>query len=391
MTTAGDNESVRVVHLLGSLDRGGVELRTLDLIRSLDSTVVSYMLTLSGRSGSMANDYTTSGAHVVPLAIHSVLFPFRFIRFLRREGITAVHSHVHHSSGYLLALAWIAGIQIRIAHFRSDGIRMSAMSLPTKIKTWILKMLLRTFATRIVGVSPDSLSLGWDSEWSHDPRCSVLVNGFNLDRFKVNEGAKVRSGLSDISGPVILHLGRADSPTKNREGALDIFAHFCEQNELGTLVFVGRDGANESQEAANRHRWSLQINQQNMAERVIFLGERDDVVDILHSADVLLFTSQLEGLPGVLVEARCAGLPVVSSDLPGCRFLASKLPGIKIISAQDPIATWVSALEKSLIDSPTSATRSKSLDDMVGTDFDMASALKLYRELWTKSASGKSN
>lgn len=391
MKTAGDIETVRVVHLLGSLDRGGVEVRTLDLIRSLDSTVVSYMLTLSGRSGSMANDYTNAGAHVVPLAIHSVFFPFRFIRFLRRESITAVHSHVHHSSGYLLALAWIGGIPIRIAHFRSDGIRTSAMSLPMKIKTWILKTLLRTFATRIVGVSPDSLSLGWDSEWSGDPRCSVLVNGFNLDRFKAIEGAKVRSGFSNISGPIILHLGRADSPTKNREGALEIFARFCEQNNLGTLVFVGRDGADEAQTSVNRQRWSRQIEEQNLAERVKFLGERDDIVDILHSSDVLLFTSQLEGLPGVLVEARCAGLPVVSSDLPGCRFLASKLPGIEIISEQDPIATWVNALEKSLKNSPTSATRSKSLNDMVGTDFDMASALKLYRKLWTNSVTFDSN
>lgn len=383
MKSLGEPKTVRVVHLLGALDRGGVEVRTLDLMKSLDTTVVSYMLTLSGRAGSMAGEYEDAGARVVPLAIHNVLFPFRFIHFLRREGITAAHSHVHHSSGYLLALAWLAGVPVRIAHFRSDGTSTSTMGQLMRIKTWILKWLLHRSATRIVGVSPGSLSIGWKHDWSRDPRCSVLVNGFRLDRFREVSGASARSGFASIPGPVILHLGRADSPTKNRDGALEIFGRFCRQNESGTLVFVGRDGADEAQASANRSRWRERIDQLGIADRVMFLGERNDVVDILHSSDVLLFTSQLEGLPGVLIEARCAGLPVVSSDLPGCRFLANKLPGIQIISAHDQMDVWVSALEKSLVNSPTSFSRRKSLDDMVGSEFDMASALKLYRELWT--------
>lgn len=384
MTTERYDGTVRVAHLLGSLDRGGVEVRTLDLVSSLDSSVLSYMVTLSGRAGSMAKDYEKAGARVVPLPIHRFLFPIRFILFLRRTKITAVHSHVHHSSGYLLALAWCAGIPIRIAHFRSDGLPTRSMNWLMRIKTYILKMLLHLAATRIVGVSPDSLAIGWRGSWSSDPRCSVLVNGFDLRRFDAIDGAAERSGISNIEGPIILHLGRADSLSKNRDGALEIFARFCSRNEQGTLVFVGRDGRDEAQTFANRQRWHAQMEKLNISARVTFLGERDDVVDILHSADVLLFTSKLEGLPGVLVEARCAGVPVVASDLPGCRFLAGKLPGIDVVPAGDSDDVWVSALENSLMHPLTAGDRSRHLHDMVGTEFDMTSALKKYRALWTQ-------
>lgn len=49
------------------------------------------------------------------------------------------------------------------------------------------------------------------------------------------------------------------------------------------------------------------------------LGRRDDVPDLLRDADLLLFTGlpQGEGLPGVLVEAAMAGIPVVTTSVPG--------------------------------------------------------------------------
>jgi glycosyltransferase involved in cell wall biosynthesis len=46
-----------------------------------------------------------------------------------------------------------------------------------------------------------------------------------------------------------------------------------------------------------------------------FLGSLDDVVTLLHAGDVLLMTSESEGVPGVLIEAGLCGVPAVSTDV----------------------------------------------------------------------------
>lgn len=49
------------------------------------------------------------------------------------------------------------------------------------------------------------------------------------------------------------------------------------------------------------------------AGRVRFLGHVEDVVPVLHAADVGLLTSSTEGVPGALVQAGLCGLPVVAT------------------------------------------------------------------------------
>ena len=65
----------------------------------------------------------------------------------------------------------------------------------------------------------------------------------------------------------------------------------------------------------------LEFLRQSASEQIAFLGARDDVAQLLGDADVLLFTSTTEGegMPGVLIEAGLAGLPVVATEVPGAR------------------------------------------------------------------------
>ena len=52
-------------------------------------------------------------------------------------------------------------------------------------------------------------------------------------------------------------------------------------------------------------------------DRVHFLGFRNDIPELLHTADVFVFPSQREGLPVALMEAMAAGVPVVASRIRG--------------------------------------------------------------------------
>jgi len=49
------------------------------------------------------------------------------------------------------------------------------------------------------------------------------------------------------------------------------------------------------------------------------LGRRDDVPALLSAADVFVLPSYREGMPRSIIEAMASGLPVVATDIRGCR------------------------------------------------------------------------
>lgn len=86
-------------------------------------------------------------------------------------------------------------------------------------------------------------------------------------------------------------------------------------NELGhiqdkfILLLVGREG-NATDDIKN------QITKYKLQEKVILLGHRTDVPALLAAADIFVFPSRFEGLPGALIEAEAAGLPIICSNIP---------------------------------------------------------------------------
>jgi glycosyltransferase involved in cell wall biosynthesis len=59
------------------------------------------------------------------------------------------------------------------------------------------------------------------------------------------------------------------------------------------------------------------VRRNGLARRVLLLGVRDDVPDLLAASDVVLLASRSEGLPGCVIEAGMAGVPAASYGLPG--------------------------------------------------------------------------
>lgn len=382
--TVAEKRGPTVAHILGSVDRGGVEMRMLEVARALPAAGPKLtMVTLTGREGSLAGDYRAAGATIVPLRLSSPWFALKFVRFLRGNRIKVVHSHVHLASGFILALATLGGAHIRIANFSSDGRPRAEQSLLARAKYAVMRWLLNQFATDIIGIAPSTLTVAWKKDWANDPRCRVLMTGFDLEKFSTAGTTDIRDQLGiATSEPLILHIGRADIPTKNRDGAIRFFGEYAKAHPRGALVFVGRDGADEVQSTANRARWLSISEQLDVTDRVHYAGERMDVPDLLASADLLLFTSTLEGLPGVLVEARAAGTPVIASDVAGAVHLAQHVGGIKLLSLQADVSAWADAIAEALSDRPTPETRELARKDLYGSELDIEVAVGHFRRLW---------
>ena len=82
------------------------------------------------------------------------------------------------------------------------------------------------------------------------------------------------------------------------------------------------------------------VREYGLEGRVHFLGVREDIGRLLSAADLMIFPSLREGLPGSVVEASAAGLAVIASDIPGIRELAGVAPGLRLCSLHQTDKEW---------------------------------------------------
>ena len=105
---------------------------------------------------------------------------------------------------------------------------------------------------------------------------------------------------------VIGHVGRFENE-KNHSFLLDIFAVFAKAHPDARLMLIGRGVL---MDAMKEKASSLGI-----ADKVLFMGEQKNVNELLQAFDLFLMPSTFEGQPFVLIEAQCAGLPCLVSDV----------------------------------------------------------------------------
>jgi glycosyltransferase involved in cell wall biosynthesis len=157
-------------------------------------------------------------------------------------------------------------------------------------------------------------------------RIAVIPNARDRDDFRPpsadeRAAARARYGLGE--GPVVAFVGTA-SIEKRLDRAIDTVARLPDH----TLLVAG-DGSGL---AAARRRAADEV-----GDRAVFVGEVDDVTPILHASDVVLITSDVEGMPGVAIEAALCGVPVVSTPVGA----VTSLPWVRIGDDVDSLAQAV--------------------------------------------------
>jgi len=351
-----------VVHVLGTLDRGGAESVALDLCRRIPAAEIRQVfLTLGTREGRLAPRFREAGAvvdrcPVRPLALFVPLL-WRRLGSVRPDVVV---SHVSLVSGLVLAVAGAAGVPVRIARLHSEGDGRPATAR-RRLQRAVLRAALRRSATAVLGVTSAALAFAGPADG--DRRYRVVPNGVDTDRFTVTDRPS--------GAPVFVHIGRA-APEKNRGFLLQVHAEARQLCAETTLVVAGPGGIAD-----------LEAAMPTVAAdpSVCLVGETDQVEEVLASGDVLLLPSYREGLPGVVLEALAAGVPVLASDLPGLRELAGQLAGITLIPlAAGPLAWARTALR--LAATPMAQRREISAG-IRGSGFALERCVATWSQLWT--------
>ncbi|MCS6775948.1 MAG: glycosyltransferase [Chloroherpetonaceae bacterium] len=336
---------VRILHVIGGMDRGGgIQTYLMNVLRHIDRTrfhmdfATVYM---RGRKGAFDDEIRALGSRVYSCSPPG--HPWRFLRDLRHILRThgpyhVVHSHLPYITGFILKLAAQESVPIRIAHSHNDHTHEEATaSRLRRLYIQLMKRQIARHATIGLGCSRQAVLSMFGPDWQRDPRYRVLLYGLDFTAFhqEPDPAARQELGLPQ-NAFVIGHIGRFVEQ-KNHAFLLEVVAEVATRIPDTYLLLLGDGplrGAIEAQAEAL-----------GLKHRMIMAGgARPDVPRIMLSAmDVFVLPSRFEGLGLVLVEAQAAGLPSVYSDVvPQEADIVHPL--LKRLSLQCSASTWADTI-----------------------------------------------
>lgn len=120
------------------------------------------------------------------------------------------------------------------------------------------------------------------------------------------------SGLNTLKNDLIVSVGRLHEQ-KNHEMLIDAFAGFYKSHHNYRLVIYG--------EGENKENLMKRAEDLGISESVSLPGAIKDVFPKIGQARIFVLSSNYEGMPNVLIEAMCVGLPCITTKVSGTKEL----------------------------------------------------------------------
>jgi glycosyltransferase involved in cell wall biosynthesis len=174
-------------------------------------------------------------------------------------------------------------------------------------------------------------------------RIRVVRNGIQLAPFDRPARASLRAALTrGRDRPLVLTLARLDWQ-KGLPYLLQAAAMVPE-----AIFLLAGDGP-------ERAALETQAQALNLNDRVVFLGFRDDIPDLLAACDMFVLPSLVEGFPLAVMEAAAAGKPVIATAIGGTEEAVLHGETGLLVPPADPTA--LAAAVRNLLADPALAGR----------------------------------
>ncbi len=303
---------IRVLHMVATMGRGGIETYLMNVLRTYDRSAFQMDICHSQPSaGVYANEVRQLGAQLLHCRMQYDLVRYipRLLSLLRREKYDVINAHSGDFSGPALLAANWAGVSGRVAsyhnvqgHYRTGGIRRPYI----KMMRWMTEH----YSNAVTGCSKAALD-AWYPGWQDTKGKPYKVCYCGIDYAHFSNGGdreRIRKELGLKEDTVVIgHVGGLREP-KNHKTLIQVARKIIDKHPNVFFVLVG-DGPLR----ADIQNWAAAV---GLSDKVVMTGQRGDISQIMSAFDVFFFPSIDEGFGLVLLEAQAAGLPVVGSSIP---------------------------------------------------------------------------
>jgi glycosyltransferase involved in cell wall biosynthesis len=313
---------MRLLYLINGLGPGGAERSLAGLLpHYVEHGIEPTIVCLRHRVLGVESRVRDLGCDVRYVSSPGWLGRIRELReLIRSERFDLVHTTIFESDvlGRLAATGTGSPVLTSLVNTSYDHVRLMdpnvsrlGFALTRTIDGWTARHLTTWFhaiteavkdsAVRHLGIAPE--------------RITVVERGRSPDELgrpgrERRLASRDRLDLSD-QDEVVVNVARQEYQ-KGQKHLLEAASALIRERPNLKILVCGREG-HATAELRRIHE------DLGLAEHVRFLGDREDVADILAAADVFAFPSVYEGLGGAVIEAMALGLPIVCSDIPALR------------------------------------------------------------------------
>jgi glycosyltransferase involved in cell wall biosynthesis len=305
---------LRILHLITRLDRGGSATNTLLTVAGFPSLFGQSLL--YGRTQEFPQLALNIRRQVEmmelpdlvrsPSPVKDLVAFWKIYRLLRSGRFDLIHTHTSKAGLLGRIAARLAGVPhiVHTPHGQAfngyTGRMLTALFV-------LLERWAATFTDRIIGLTDQEIRDNLERGIGEPEQFVNIPSGIDLKSFerREKEPADVKASLGLSPSAVLIgSVGRLD-PVKGHTYLLDAFAVLAPRFPDLHLALVGDGELLSDLRARTQH--------SGLTDRVLFLGWREDIHDLLHAFDLFVFPSLSEGMGRALVEAMAAGLPIVAS------------------------------------------------------------------------------
>ncbi|MDE1549883.1 glycosyltransferase family 1 protein [Jeotgalibaca caeni] len=311
-------EPIRILNVVGRMDRGGIESFIMNLYRNIDREKIQFdFLAHYGKVDADFNDEIKElGGRIYEMPVikstnrtyYTRVFQYRraLINFFKNHPeYRIVHGHMTNTASIYMPIAKKYGnVSCCISHSHLSQARKGLSGVVTNL----LQKSLSSHATDLFACSENAASWIYSKRDIESGKVKIINNAINASQFQfdIDKRDKIKKELNLKGELVVGHVGRFFYE-KNHDFLLDIFNELLKIETNSKLLLVGEgDLFNDIKEKA--------INL-GIIDKIIFTGKRSDVSMLMQAMDVFVMPSHFEGLPLVSIEAQAAGLKCITSDV----------------------------------------------------------------------------
>jgi len=241
---------------------------------------------------------------------YDLLALFELISLINKKEYKIVHTH-NSKAGILGRIAAnICRVPVIIHTQHSCVFKYGTLNYIQKKFYYFLEKISAKFTDKIIYIS-DSLKREFIEAKIGSERNSVVIySGIVVERYKMKVGVLEKNELLGLrKDEFIVGVISRLEPGKGNEFVIRAIPKIIHKFPNIKFVFIGdgsqRDYLENLAEALG------------VKEKILFLGLRKDVADLLQMFDIVCLASLYEGMGRVLLEAQAAGRPVVATRIGG--------------------------------------------------------------------------